>query len=91
MSPRRSLILSPGGQVRHLEEATRLQPNYFDAYNDLGAFYSRNGKHARAAELFEFAVWRRPVMDTAPVMTRSVMTRSVSRAAELLEFAVRTR
>jgi Flp pilus assembly protein TadD len=37
-------------------EAARLQPNYFDAYNDLGAFYNRNGKHVRAAELFELAV-----------------------------------
>ena len=35
--------------------ASKLQPNYFDAYNDLGACYNRQGQFDKAAEQFEFA------------------------------------
>ena len=45
---------------RHLLEASRLQPNYFDAYNDLGACYNRDGDWKRAAEQFEYAVAAKP-------------------------------
>ena len=41
-------------------QASRLQPNYFDAYNDLGATYNREGKYALAEKMFEFAVASKP-------------------------------
>ena len=36
-------------------QASKLQPNYFDAYNDLGACYNRAGQYTQAAEQFELA------------------------------------
>ena len=36
-------------------EASRLQPNYFDAYNDLGAVYNRRQRYTDAAAQFEYA------------------------------------
>lgn len=46
--------------VWHLKEATRLQPNYFDAYNDLGAHFSAKGEYGKAAEYFESAIRIKP-------------------------------
>lgn len=45
---------------KHLLEASRLQPNYFDAYNDLGAWYNRNGQYEKAKKMFEWAVKAKP-------------------------------
>ena len=36
--------------MEHLLLASKLQPNYFDAYNDLGAFFNREGNYQLAAE-----------------------------------------
>ncbi|EKX43179.1 hypothetical protein GUITHDRAFT_110906 [Guillardia theta CCMP2712] len=43
--------------VKHLLEASRLQPNYFDAYNDLGAFYNRAGQYEKAEEQLDNPVF----------------------------------
>jgi len=46
--------------VWHLQEATRLQPDYFDAYNDLGALFNREGKYEEAEDNFKMAVQIKP-------------------------------
>jgi hypothetical protein len=46
--------------VWHLKEATRLQPNYYDAYSDLGAHFNAKGEYEKAAEYFEGAIQIKP-------------------------------
>ena len=46
--------------VWHLKEATRLQPNYYDAYSDLGAHFNAKGEYDKAAEYFESAIKIKP-------------------------------
>jgi Flp pilus assembly protein TadD len=42
--------------IRHLEEAIRLAPNYFEAYNNLGVCHYRRGERMEAIRMFERAL-----------------------------------
>jgi len=45
-----------GQSLAHLQEAVRIDPDYMEAHNDLGARYMSAGQFDRAAEEFERAV-----------------------------------
>jgi len=46
--------------VRHLEEAVRLAPDYFEAYNNLGVCRYQRGEKAEAVRMFERALTIHP-------------------------------